>query len=1418
MPPVKNRVSLEAQGAVTPNGAVVASRKGELAISLPAGAIAAPHVLTIRDRAHPTLTRPGGSGVQPLIAFDIELRDDADRIASGRLEQEAIIAVDLNKIWLGNLIPNSLTFFTLNEETNRWEPVASELDYPAKKLVARTRHFSGWSVGGDGYASMVPNVQMAQTSLFTRSADAAVELKMPPGLSGIVPKLVLHYSSNAINRTEGKDTWAYYDVQSSWVGLGWALDLGSVTIRHVDTQHVMYFMSLGGTIDRILQKDGQQSGNRWYLQRENFTRIEHFPDSPTLDYWLATTKDGTKYRFGYVLGEGWDAMGDPTNTGSRQEGVYYWVDGNPRGYKYRWLLDRIEDTNGNVVTIKYSGTRAEAQGDNWSNFYDVSCYPKEILWNDRSQQPRWKVVFNRTAGRLDPPNSPVKMYETDVLNSIDMFVNSSDPYADIPANWQRIRRYQLNQHWIVVAGDARFGATRQHLVLDSVQEFGSDNTTTLPAWTFTYENLFLRYLMDGQTQVGLHEMPFLKEVANGHGGRIVFTYESVASYADDDEGIDRSQWQCVASRTVYDGRTDPAGAPLYQKQSFVGTNALLSFAENDYVPEFRGFNVVTVTDALNANIEQKHRFFQGAVDTTTRYRSDGSSVTDTEGLVGLEYEVQWLDASTELRRQWTDYHKVAWAGAPLQDLPQGVRPDNTIYFSAPEDARLYQGAGSSRKVVTYEDTHGNWTEMKEYASATDANWYRRQTQEFASTPNTNDWILEKSRRVRTYAYGTGSGVLKASTDYYYDNNGRLPGGNPGVPAEYGTDWSVQKPANLRAVRRWRDDNGTRKYYDVFYDYDAYGNKVKETVARDWGSDTVWGASLIATQWRDENEALGYDRLFRAFPKHVDNALSHRTTYVYDPKWGVPTSVTDPNSQVTAYGYDALGRKIAEWLPGDSQGQPGAATITYRYHVGGSLPFSVQIGRRKDMGGGSFGRRQYEWRIYDGSGRLIQTQVDFDRSSQLIRAVDVNEIRTKCDSYGSSPGFNPVTAGQDRIQASHYTQLRSSIQTLWNNASLGTLPNWSSGLAPGAGTTPVFGSDIADLRRWLNLYESKQNLALTNPANTAGTVIVVNRFYSNRGLLEKESVPHLRTPKVPGQFDSADWNASAWPGTSHTYDALERPLTRTRPDGTSVFTWSYSGWSTTAIDENRHKKVFTDDALGRLVKVEEFSGTDPYNRVGTTSYTYDVADRLTNVFDATCHDSNGNLLLPPVGNNTSIQYDQLGRKTSMFEPDTGQWYYVYYADGTLSQQTDARGQTLTFEYDALKRLRYRKNGGATLAEFVYDEVSGGFAGYSGKGRRTTMKFPSTSNRVEAYYDGRGRVVKFKVVLDNVAYDVLSTYDDADRVATITYPNGEVITYRYGDHGLPVGLESNTQGKIVDSVSYNALGKPFDLVLGNGLTTQ
>jgi len=54
--------------------------------------------------------------------------------------------------------------------------------------------------------------------------------------------------------------------------------------------------------------------------------------------------------------------------------------------------------------------------------------------------------------------------------------------------------------------------------------------------------------------------------------------------------------------------------------------------------------------------------------------------------------------------------------------------------------------------------------------------------------------------------------------------------------------------------------------------------------------------------------------------------------------------------------------------------------------------------------------------------------------------------------------------------------------------------------------------------------------------------------------------------------------------------------------------------------------------------------------------------------------------------------------------------------------------------------------------------------------------------------------------------------------VFYANGEVVSYAYGDHGLPVSVASSMWGRVVNGATYNALLQPYDVALGNGLTTS
>ncbi len=70
---------------------------------------------------------------------------------------------------------------------------------------------------------------------------------------------------------------------------------------------------------------------------------------------------------------------------------------------------------------------------------------------------------------------------------------------------------------------------------------------------------------------------------------------------------------------------------------------------------------------------------------------------------------------------------------------------------------------------------------------------------------------------------------------------------------------------------------------------------------------------------------------------------------------------------------------------------------------------------------------------------------------------------------------------------------------------------------------------------------------------------------------------------------------------------------------------------------------TKDIYGRIIKIQEYTGVYPTftNNPAATTYKYDVLGNLTKVIDA--HN-----------NQTTIIYDSLSRKTSMYDPDMGYW--------------------------------------------------------------------------------------------------------------------------------------------------------------------
>jgi RHS repeat-associated protein len=302
--------------------------------------------------------------------------------------------------------------------------------------------------------------------------------------------------------------------------------------------------------------------------------------------------------------------------------------------------------------------------------------------------------------------------------------------------------------------------------------------------------------------------------------------------------------------------------------------------------------------------------------------------------------------------------------------------------------------------------------------------------------------------------------------------------------------------------------------------------------------------------------------------------------------------------------------------------------------------------------------------------------------------------------------------------------------------------------------------------------------------TSDNGVTEETVYGASGKVWKKSLPYASGDTV--RYDVT------------TYDEVGRELTVTRPDG-STLTRSYDDGSVTGVGPTGTTGTRYMDGFGRVTRVREWIGG-----VGQdTWFYYDLLGRRTKSVDA-------------VGAQTLASYDSLGRVLQRTDPDKGLWRYGYDALGRIASETDALGRTATMGYDVLGRATRRTYSDGTYDSYTFDESGRG----SSKGRLTTA-VSASGVTTRAYYDSLGRRTKYEEVVDGTTYAISHAYDVAGRLASVTYPDNEVVTYGYGTSGSALGklttVSSSVAGTLVSGVTYTSKGQAATITYGNGVTT-
>ncbi|MFZ2444934.1 MAG: toxin TcdB middle/N-terminal domain-containing protein [Syntrophobacteraceae bacterium] len=254
--------------------------------------------------------------------------------------------------------------------------------------------------------------QAPSAFLSTGAATYNIPIEVPPGRGGIAPNLSLSYNSYRGN---------------GWVGVGWDLGMGAIqraTKKGMNCAANDYVATVNGSTSELVARFDDW-GPDHYSNKIEGAFLKYFFDSST-GGWKVTDKSGTVYYYGKT-------------PASRQPNS---------GCTFKWFLSRVEDLNGNYMTVSYQR-------------YQGELYLSEIH-------------YTGNVHGLTPSNSVVFELETRT-DTIRSFVSHSDVKTayrlktiSVYGNGQAARQYELSY----------LTSTRtSRSILQSVAQYGYEEET-----------------------------------------------------------------------------------------------------------------------------------------------------------------------------------------------------------------------------------------------------------------------------------------------------------------------------------------------------------------------------------------------------------------------------------------------------------------------------------------------------------------------------------------------------------------------------------------------------------------------------------------------------------------------------------------------------------------------------------------------------------------------------------------------------------------------------------------------------------------------------------------------------------------------------------------------------------------------------
>ena len=263
-------------------------------------------------------------------------------------------------------------------------------------------------------------------------------------------------------------------------------------------------------------------------------------------------------------------------------------------------------------------------------------------------------------------------------------------------------------------------------------------------------------------------------------------------------------------------------------------------------------------------------------------------------------------------------------------------------------------------------------------------------------------------------------------------------------------------------------------------------------------------------------------------------------------------------------------------------------------------------------------------------------------------------------------------------------------------------------------------------------------------------------------------------------------------TTFAYDALDRPVKVTAPDGTFRHNTYPSYFETRAFDAKSNESVVKRDVLDRTIR----SANILDNKEIATTYSYGLLG-LEDVIDSS-------------NNRTHTEYNLLGLPTAQNTPDAGRTTVAYTGFGQVWQSIHQKsGATATSHYDVLGRV-VNKESAEGSAVFSYDTAAFGL------GQLAEAQSPDKVISRFGYDKASGRLTSMEQELDGLVDHVAMNYDSATgHLLSVDYPRvdgglqpGLTVRYQYNPSAYVQKVLTQQPGQAAPQEIWNVTARNLD----------